>query len=205
MFGGVILVLLNLDSSNFKNIIGITLISVFVGFIIVINTGVIELFQERYEMRNLDERDLAEEKRFIEYELLYNDMFVHYDYSPLIGYQLFNSGGNYGKGILESRTLHSDITSIIHSSGFIGLLFYIMMVSTAFYQSFCSQTSKMDFFVLIFCLANFIFYTVTGRYTNIGSHLIIYLLLSISLARNSLEGPLSKVEYPIKEVEQIKV
>src|SRR5690606_19079263 len=97
-----------------------------------VNTSFLDLFSERYELRDLDNRELGEEKRFLEYELIYSDMFVYQDYSPWLGYGLFDSGGNYGKGILGTRTLHADITSILHSFGFIGLTLYLLMFVTAF-------------------------------------------------------------------------
>ncbi len=158
-----------------------------VGYIIYSNTSLMGEFEERYELRKLDERELGEEKRFIEYELIYKDMFEYKDYSPLYGYELFNSSGHYGKGVFEFRTLHADLPSIAHSTGILGLLLYLLMVKTAFIRSFKASESIRDKLIIFFCAVAFITFTVTGRYTETGSMILIYLILMLPFAKNNLE------------------
>lgn len=162
-------------------------LTVMLGVVVYATTDIADQFTARYELRKLDERELAEEKRFIEYELLYKDMFVYRDYDPLIGYEPFNSWGNYGRGILEDRSLHGDLTYITHSSGLIGLLLYLLMVMTAFRKSFRAAETRTDKLIVLFCGMAFIAYTITGRYTEIGSVMMLYLVLMLPLSKSEAE------------------
>lgn len=181
--GIIFTMLIFLTPQNFKSMAGFTLFFALLGFIIVVNTSFLDLFTERYELRDLDNRELAEEKRFFEYELIYNDMFVYQDYSPWVGYGLFDSGGNYGKGILGTRTLHADVTSILHSFGLIGLTLYLLMFVTMFKQAYSRSDSRTDYLIVFFCALVFIVYTITGRYTNIGTFVLLTLLLMLPLTK----------------------
>jgi len=145
---------------------------------------------ERIELRNLEERDMAEEKRFFEYELIYNDVFVFFDYNPLIGNGLFNnsSSGNYGRGIFFGRPLHADITHMIHSSGLISVIIYFFIVFSSFRLSFAKLKSKNDYFIFIFCIIMFLVFTVTGRYTQTSGMLMFFLLLFVPIAKNQLNS-----------------
>ncbi|OKL39560.1 hypothetical protein [Pontibacter flavimaris] len=154
-----------------------------IGFVLYSATDLADSFKERYELRKLDERELEEESRYLEYELLYKDMFVYYDYSALIGFEPFNSWGNYGRGALEDRSLHGDLTSITHSSGLIGLFLYLLMVFTAFRSAWRASETRTDLFIVLFCAISFIAYTLTGRYTEVGSMMMLYLILALPLAR----------------------
>lgn len=177
-----------LTPQNFKSTLGFTFFLVFVGFIIIINTSFMDLFAERYDLRDLDDRELGEEKRFLEYDLIFTDMFVYQDYSPWTGYELFNSGGNYGKGVLGTRTLHADITSILHSFGIVGLILYLGMFGTAFKQAHTQATSRADYMIFLFCALVFVVYTITGRYTNIGNFVLLVLLLMLPTTKKKRLG-----------------
>ncbi|HUQ97510.1 MAG TPA: O-antigen ligase family protein [Chitinophagaceae bacterium] len=195
---GVIIAFLTLvTQKEAKNFIVLCSLCAVAGYLIYTNTGFKNEFEERYEMRKLDDRSMAEEKRFIEYELLYKDMFVEERYSPWFGYQLFNSAGNYGNGVFENRTLHSDITSILHSSGLIGLLLYVLMVATAFRQSFRAAANFTDKFIILFGAIAFIVFTTTGRVTETGSVTLIFLIsilpLTVYETESSEEPALSLV------------
>ena len=154
-----------------------------IGYFIYNETDFMSEFKQRVELRKLDERDLAEEKRFIEYDLLYNDMFVYNAYSPWFGYDLFNSNGNYGKGILGDRSLHGDLTNIAHSSGLIGVALYLLMMGTAFLQSFRAAGTYQDKLIILFCCATFLSYTGSGRYTETAASILLVLVLMIPVAR----------------------
>lgn len=177
-------------------------ISIIVGFGIYATTDLADHFKERYELRKLDERELEEEKRFIEYELLYKDMFIYRDYSPIIGYELFNSWGNYGRGILDERSLHGDLTNIAHSSGLLGVFLYLMMVLTAFRNSLKSAVTRTDLLAILFCAIAFIVYTITGRYTEIASMTMLYLVLALPIASvEEIEHAAKVADEPNKEPE----
>lgn len=176
-----------LTKENAKLFFVLSSLTIMLGVIVYSTTDIEDQFSARYELRKLDERELAEEKRFIEYELLYKDMFVYRDYDPLIGYEPFNSWGNYGRGILEDRSLHGDLTNITHSSGLIGLLLYLLMVMTAFRKSYRASETRTDKLIVLFCGMAFIAYTITGRYTEIGSVMLLYLVLMLPLSKSEAE------------------
>jgi hypothetical protein len=153
-----------------------------IGFFVYNNTDFFAEFKERIELRKLDERDLAEEKRFFEYSLLYDDMFVYHAYSPWFGYELFNSAGNYGKGVLAERSLHGDIPNIWHSSGLIGVMLYLMMIGTAFVQALKASKRFSDKLLFFFCGVSFAAYTGSGRYTEVAATLLIFLIVMLPMA-----------------------
>jgi hypothetical protein len=180
---GVLFALLTLlTQKEAKKFIFFGCVIFLIGYIIYTNTEFMNLFNERYQLRNLDDRALEEEGRFMEYEMLYKDMFVYNKYSPWFGFELFNSGGNYGKGIFDSRSLHSDLTNIAHSSGIIGVILYLLMVCSAFIQSFKASILLSDKIIILFCVITFITFTITGRYTQIDSMLLLYLILMLPLS-----------------------
>ncbi|WP_158859262.1 O-antigen ligase family protein [Lunatibacter salilacus] len=174
-----------LTPKNFKTIAAFTIFSIMAGAIVAYNTDFLSLFEERYQLRDLDSRELHEEKRFLEYELIYKDMFVYQEYDPWIGYELFNSGGNYGKGVLGSRTLHADITNIVHSMGILGFVLYLMMMVTPIYQGFKRCRKRVDWSILFFCSIIFLIYTITGRYTNIGTFIFMMLLVNLPMTKGA--------------------
>jgi hypothetical protein len=165
---------------------------VLAGYLIYTNTDFLQEFNERVELRKLDERDLAEEKRFIEYSLLYDDMFVYHAYSPWFGYELFNSGGNYGRGILAERSLHGDIPNLLHSSGLVGVMLYLLMTGAAFWKALRSAKQYQDKLIVLFCALSFLVYTVTGRYTEVAATGLLFLVLMLPLAKN--EDPVPESE-----------
>jgi hypothetical protein len=168
------------------------------GYLIYNNTDFLQEFKERVELRKLDERELAEEKRFFEYSLLYYDMFVYHAYSPWVGYELFNSGGNYGKGVLADRSLHGDIPNLLHSSGIIGLALYLLMTVTAFWQALRAAKRYHDKLIILFCVITFLVYTVTGRYTEVAATLLLFLVLLLPLAKKEAPEP---VEEPVTDTD----
>jgi hypothetical protein len=181
---GLVIALLALfTQKGVKKIIVLGSVIFLFGYLIYSNTGFMDLFNERYELRNLESRELEGEARFLEYGLVYKDMFVYNDYSPWVGHELLNSSGNYGKGIFELRTLHADLPSIAHSSGIIGLVLYLLMVITAFWQSFKASATNLDKLIILFCLATFVVYTITGRFTEAGSMLLLFFVLMLPLAK----------------------
>src|SRR5690606_4505928 len=132
---------------------GITLI---LGLVVIETTGFLTLLLERYEQRDLENRALAEESRFAEYGLLYKDIFIHHDYSPWLGYELLISRGNYGKGIFGDRSLHGDLPNIFHSAGIIGVMLYLLMITSTFRSAIQHIRSRTDLLIILFCFFAFI-------------------------------------------------
>lgn len=183
VLGSLVIIFELLDFENIKKFIVYGFIIGCISLIVVFYTGFLEAFWERYEKRGLENRSLNEENRMMEFNLVYKDMFVFFDYSPWFGYELFKSEGNYGKGVFGTRTLHTDLTGIVHSSGFLGLFLYLMMVGVAFWQVWQKTYSKSQYYHFAFCSIAFLVYTITGRYTTLSSSVFFYVLLNLSLAK----------------------
>ncbi|MHA4843649.1 hypothetical protein ACX0G7_05780 [Flavitalea antarctica] len=158
------------------------------GILIYSNTGFKDEFKERYELRQLDDRELENEPRFAEYDLIYTDMFVYNAYSPLIGFELFNSAGNYGRGVFELRSLHGDLPSIAHSSGILGVILYCLMIITVFKMSIRSASALIDKSIIFFAAVAFLVFDITGRFTETGAMSLIFLVLMLPLARDERAG-----------------
>ncbi|WP_169336221.1 O-antigen ligase family protein [Pontibacter roseus] len=180
-----VVVFLLMNKKNSMKLVVFGAVSLVMGLVVAVNTNFMTVFVERYEQRKLAERELGEETRFLEYDILYKDMFVYQDYDPLFGYELLNSAGNYGKGILDERSLHSDVTNIVHSTGIIGLILYLLMVASSFWKAFENATNKTDTYIFLYCAAAFIVYTITGRYTSVECTILLFLLLYLPLAKEN--------------------
>ena len=159
------------------------LLAVILGTVVYFKSDFASVFNERYELRRLDEREFEEEKRFAEYEMVYKDMFILNKYSPWFGYGLFNSAGNYGEGQFEDRTLHADLTSLAHSSGLIGVFLYLIMILTAFSMAFKAAKSKGQKLMVLYCVLTFLVYTITGRYSQADSMLLLFLVANLGMAK----------------------
>jgi hypothetical protein len=169
-------------SKNLKAILPFTAVSAIVIIVVLFGTNFAASMMERYELRNLEERGLEEEQRYFEYNLLYEDVFHYKRYSALTGFDLFNSPGNYGGGKFYDRSLHGDITNIGHSSGLIGIALYFMMIATAFTTAWKAASGRNEKLVVVFCCIAFISYCLTGRYTQVGCMLMMFLVACIPLA-----------------------
>jgi O-Antigen ligase len=184
---GVAFCMIILFSQNARKLLAFSIVAILMGGFIVVKSDLLTAFNERYELRKLGERELQEEKRFIEYDLLYKDMFQNKRYSPWIGFEVLNSPHNYGGGIFYERSLHGDLPSITHSSGIIGLLLYILMIITTFFRSFKAAETKEDYLTILFCVLAFATYTATGRFTEYGSMLLLFLTAQLPLAKKETE------------------
>jgi hypothetical protein len=193
---------ISMTQENMKKVFVFGTLAVLLGFLIYSSTGFMSQFNERYELRNLENRELEEEKRFIEYELLYLDMFVFKDYSPVFGYELFNSWGHYGRGVLGDRSLHSDLTNITHSSGLLGLTLYLLMVATAFRQALKKANSSREKLITFFAGLIFMVFTTTGRYTETGYMLMIFLVAQLPLAPERRQEPFPEPPAEVQEQDQ---
>lgn len=187
-----------LTQKSIKKIVLFAFVSVIIGTGVYFNTNFASIFQERYELRNLDDRELEEEKRFFEYEIILTDMFVLKDYSPWFGYGLFDSAGNYGRGVFEERTLHADIPSIAHSSGIVGVVLYLLMVFTAFIKAISKSRSRTDVLAILFCFIVFVLYTITGRYSQVDTMLLLFMVVNLPQSKEEEEEEIE--EEPVSEV-----
>jgi O-antigen ligase len=182
---GAFLLIINLvEYKNLKKLFGLILGVSLITLVVITSTGFLDTLRERYELRNLDNRNMEEEQRFQEVTLVYKDLFVYFDYSPWFGYGLFDAAGNYGKGVFGGRNLHTDLTVLIHSSGFLGLFLYLGMVGTVFWNVWKKTITKNDYIQFLFLTLVFGTYFITGRYTSIPSTLMIFLILCIPLSKD---------------------
>jgi hypothetical protein len=145
-------------------------------------TQIIERFEHRFSDREVVH---LEEGRFVDHRLIYEDIFIYRRYSPYIGYEFFNSAGNYADGIYGSRSLHPDIPVIVHATGLIGLLLYLLMIFKIFHQSWLSSFWPEDRFIWIFCLLVFIVFTITGRITSASYAIALVSILMIPMSNLS--------------------
>ena len=193
--GLAFIVLILLTRGRLGQVMATSVLIVLAGAVVILFTDFASVFMERFAQRNLAERELAGEARFAEYILIYKDAFVHHDFNPWIGYELLNSSGNYGKGVFGSRSLHADITNLVHSAGIVGLMLYLLMAGKAFWESFKHHKTHTDRMVTLFCCCIFIVFTITGRYTQAGYMLLFFLLLLMPLGKIQREpSPARKEE-----------
>ncbi|HYH16225.1 MAG TPA: O-antigen ligase family protein [Flavisolibacter sp.] len=185
---GIPIALITMLTQNaIRKVLGFVVLSCMVGSIIYYNSSFVSSFEERYQMRNLDDRAIDEEKRFIEYELLYNDMFELKEYSPWFGFGLFDSAGNYGRGVFFDRSLHGDLPSIAHSSGLLGVFLYLLMIITAFSKALKASKTKSDKIIVLYCILVFLIYTTTGRFTEASCMLLLFFICNIGQAESEHE------------------
>jgi hypothetical protein len=186
LIGSLLVIIEMVSFENIRKMTTLILVFGILGLVVVKQTGFLDIFWERYQLRNLENRDLESELRYVELGLVYEDLFIHYDYSPWFGYGLFQlSGKNYGKGILGDRPIHTDLMALIHSSGIIGLSLYIFMVGYAFLSVWVRTHGRENFIQYFYVLLVFMVFFATGRYTNIGSSLIIYIVLFLPIAKST--------------------
>jgi O-antigen ligase len=202
LLGTVVVMIELLNFKQIKQFIMYGLVLGIVSLVIVYSTGFLDVFQERYELRKLDDRALGEEKRFMELELMYKDLFVYYDYSPWFGYELFDyRGSNYGKGIFgEERPLHSDYAVLTHSSGLIGLSLYILMMFVAISSIWRKTNTKDDYLQFMFCMIAFSVFFLTGRFSKISFMVMMFMIWYLPLAKNS--KAVSKISESLKQTKR---
>jgi hypothetical protein len=172
-----------LNLKQLKEFIIYGLIISIVGTIVILNTGFVEEISERAKQRNLEDRDIESEGRYLEYGLIYKDLFVYYDYSPWFGYGPFDRGGNYGKNIFGDRPLHTEFAHYVHSSGFLGLTLYVMMVSLAFFTVWKCSFTKEDKFQLLFLLFYFSAHFLLGWSRILIPAVMFFSILNLPMAK----------------------
>jgi len=179
LIGTLVVMFELLNIKQLKQFFVYSLVLGIVGLLVVNYTGFASQLTERIEKRNLKDRDVAKEGRFLEFELIYKDLFVYYEYNPWFGYGLFQSKGNYGKKIFGNRTLHTDYAYYIHAMGFLGLLLYLLMMFTEFLSIWKKTISKEEKFQFFFLLFYFLVYFNLGNSRFAIAPIMFILILSI--------------------------
>lgn len=157
-----------------------------VAIVVLSQTSFKDQFIERFEARGLNQdRSLEGEGRLMEFGLLYRDLFVYYEYDPWLGYGLFDSAGNYGKQIFGNRSLHTDPTNLIHSSGFLGLGLYLLMFGTLITAIWFKSRTRADKIRFLFVFVCFCVFFINGRYTATPAMLLMLVIFCIPFARSS--------------------
>jgi len=177
----LLIILFQFEKKRIKTYVVLVLPTVLV-LIMMIYYDVGGMFYERYAHRGLGEQvtvTIEDETRFAEYPVIYRDLFVYRAYNPLIGFEVFNSPGNYGRGMFGERTLHSDPTTIVHSSGLIGLMLYLVIFLTIFYRSFNRALDSRDRLIILAFAGIFIIYAITGRITETAYISFFIMILSL--------------------------
>ncbi|MCR9016492.1 hypothetical protein [Aquiflexum gelatinilyticum] len=187
LFGTLLAMIELVKFEEIKKFILYGLIIAGVATVVLSQTSFKDQFIERFEARGLDKaRSLNEENRMIEFGLLYRDLFVYFDYDPWFGYGLLNSSGNYGKQIFGKRSLHTDPTNLIHSSGFLGLGLYLLMFGTLFLSVWKKSKNRADLIRYIFISTCFLVFFINGRYTTTPAMLLMLVIFSLPYAKNNV-------------------
>lgn len=177
---------------NFKQLKEFILYGFIIGLvstIVVLNTGFLDELSKRAKERNLENRDLEGEARYLEYGLIYKDLFVYYDYSPWFGYGPFKSGGNYGKKIFGDRPLHTEFAHYVHASGFLGLALYILMVSWGFISAWNKNLTKEDKFQFFFLMFYFSTHFLLGWSKNLIPAIMFFSILNLPFTKVNFKTP----------------
>lgn len=176
---GVLVALIELLTfKQIKKVIGYGVFLLSISFAVLYYTGFMNQFQERFEKRNLEDRPVDEERRVLEYTLIYNDLFVFYDYDPWFGFGPMKSESNYGRGVFGERPLHSDITYFIHGFGIIGFIVYLIMVFTVFLNGYKRMKNREDLSVFIFISFYFLSFLFIGWPKVPMSPILLFMALS---------------------------
>jgi hypothetical protein len=178
-----------LNFKQLKEFIMYGLILSVVVTVVVLNTGFVEEISERAKARNLENRDIESEGRYLEYSLIYKDLFIYYEYSPWFGYGPFQSGGNYGKGIFGDRVLHTEFAHYVHASGFLGLMLYVIMVSVAFFTVWRKNLTREDKFQFFFLLFYFSAHFLLGWSRNLIPAVMFFSILNLPMAKANSKKP----------------
>ena len=97
--------------------------------LIVIGVLFWDTFMDQLEARRTEiQRSLEEESRVAEIIAIYEDMSeFESDGVSLLGQETFHTVGTYANGAFGDRMIHTNFGIILNGSGFIGLLFYLVL------------------------------------------------------------------------------
>ena len=89
--------------------------------------------QFRARRETLEETSLDQEYRYKEAFIVVSETFSDLK-TGLFGKEIFNSSGNYNQGKWGTRPIHIDYDLILHGSGIIGLILYLMIFADIFFK-----------------------------------------------------------------------
>lgn len=177
---GVIIALVELvNFKQIKQLVFYLIVFGLLGVVVAQGTGFTNQLLERFEKRDLGNRDLESEGRYLEFGLVYKDLFIYYDYNPWIGFGPLQSSGNYGKMVFDTRPLHSDITYFVHGFGFLGFFLYLGMVALVFYGAWIKSRTRGDFVLLGFVLLYFCSFLLMGSPKTPMSPVLLFMTLGV--------------------------
>jgi hypothetical protein len=154
---------------------------------LLISTNLHHEIVDRYQQRGLHESefvDIEREGRFLEFFLVYNDIFIENRYSLLFGHSLFDSHGNYGGRVFSDRPLHSDITVLLHAGGIIALSLYLLY----WFCIFKNSIKKIDWewkYIIMYLFLIFLIFLFTGRFNEVSFTVFLIMLVQYPLSKNA--------------------
>jgi len=132
------------------------------------------VFDQRF--KRFEDGGLETELRYIETIAIFEEIFSSKDLTKLFfGTEIFNSIGNYGNRSFGERPIHIDWNRILHGSGLIGLILYILMFISLYlkslkvyfnYKSYSYMWINTDYFLVSSALIVFI--TVLFSFSFVG-------------------------------------
>jgi hypothetical protein len=153
-----------------------------------------DVFNDRKVSENLQE-----ETRFAETIAVYNERILNPDLRVLLfGQYLFDSGGKYAGGVHKDRPLHLDTNVILHGSGLVGLILYLLSYLQIFMKYSVLKTrldTRIDKNLTAAFLGiylSLLFLLISGGMTTITFNLIAFLYMGaiLGLYRSALAGTL---------------
>lgn len=175
---------------NFKQLRQFAMYAFILGIlalVVVQATGFSDQLLERIEKRDIQDKDLESELRYLEFGLVYKDLFVYYDYDPWFGFGPLDSWGNYGKGVFGDRPLHSDITYYVHGFGIIGIMMIFAMYFIEFFKAWKGCFSRGDFLMLGFVVFYFLTFFLIGSPKTPMSPVLLFMMLGCLFGRREVQ------------------
>lgn len=147
-----------------------------------------DTFSERFELREQRfSKDFYEQEgRYLEYGIIFEESLDSYK-DFFIGKEIFNSAGHYAGGSFGDRIIHSGFPAIIHGSGYIGLLLFIMIfvkIIKDFYKlrpfiKSYNLTPYSQLFISLFLLN--IALTISGAFLEVNTRSLLYLYMGATI------------------------
>ena len=104
----------------------------------------------------------------MEFTTIYNDLDYNGFPSFFLGWQLFNSRDYFEKGstvkMKNQNQLHTDIGTLFHGSGLLGLSLYLILLIFIFRKVYKLVNISDLIFPLLPLLLSFILFSISGQY-----------------------------------------
>lgn len=136
---------LELGRKNKNKIGGLFFVfGVFVLGFISISPYIISQYNLRSSRKNFAAKNVAEEGRTIEWNLVVDEMFMFEDIPYLLfGREFNNSAGHYGNGIFGKRKIHTDWAGFLNGTGILGFIFFFSIYCIYFPIRFLFYKPKL--------------------------------------------------------------